>query len=61
MVRISNANILNFDNYRKEELLDVLPGGNKSVSNGGRAQPSQKKTVKDGVDIMQMDSEKEPS
>lgn len=62
MTRISEPGILNFDNYRKEDTDGgASHGGNKPLSNGGRSQPSQKKTVKDGVDIMQMDTQKEPS
>lgn len=60
MVRISDPSILNFDNYRKEDFLDILQGNAKSLSGKG-TQPSQKKTVKDGVDIIQMDITKEPS
>lgn len=63
LVRISDPEILNFDSYRKEDFLEILPGNFKSppTSNGGRSQPSQKKTVKEGVDIMQMDTSREPS
>ena len=31
MTRISDADILNFDNYRKEDMVDLIPGSpNKS-------------------------------
>lgn len=65
MTRISSdSNILNFDNYRKDDKFSEAAGSNTKAPTsalGGRSQPSQKKTVKDGVDIMQMDTTKEPS
>ena len=67
MKRITgDPEILNFDNYRKEDrkLGDTVRSSmmrGTNHSNNGRSQPTQKKVVKDGVDIMQMDTSKEPS
>ena len=69
MKRISgDDNILNFDNYRKDDRKAGQPltatGGLASLdAAGGRRglQSTQKKNVKDGVDIMQMDITREPS
>ena len=63
MKRISgDAEILNFTDYRKDDRkfnkvadLDQTSGGRRGL------QSTQKKPVKDGVDIMQMDITKEPS
>lgn len=68
MKRISgDQDILNFNDYRKDDRkfnkppnVQDLDSGNAS---GGRRglQSTQKKPVKDGVDIMQMDITKDPS
>lgn len=70
MVRIAMSDsILIFDNYRKDDRSyqtgisaqvsalpeENLPGGRRGL------QASGKKMIKDGVDIMQMDIDKEPS
>ena len=69
MKRISGEDdILNFENFRKDDRkpgqAQTATGGLASLDNaGGRRglQSNQKKNVKDGVDIMQMDITKEPS
>jgi hypothetical protein len=70
MVRISgDSEILNFNDYRKDDRKANRNGENATnvdelsrSANGRRGlQSSQKKAVKDGVDIMQMDTVKEPS
>ena len=61
-----DEDILNFQDYRKDDrkltygdLNNTEPG---TAGNGRRGLgPHQKKQVKDGVDIMQMDTSKEPS
>jgi hypothetical protein len=63
MKRISgDVDILNFTDYRKDDRkitnkadLDQASGGRRGL------QSTQKKPVKDGVDIMQMDITKDPS
>lgn len=70
MVRISgDKEILNFNDYRKDDRKFNKAGDNgpnvdelNRSANGRRGlQSTQKKAVKDGVDIMQMDTSKEPS
>lgn len=75
MVRIAMTDtILNFDNYRKDDRSyktasalgnQIATEDDKTYENtpGGRRglQSTQKKQVKDGVDIMMMDTEREPS
>lgn len=58
LTRIGGADILNFDNYRKD---DRDNNSTLKPTSQGRQQPSQKRQVKEGVDIMQMDINKEPS
>ena len=59
MKRISgDADILNFSDYRKDDRkpeMENATGGRRGL------QSTQKKPVKDGVDIMQMDIAKDPS
>ena len=69
MVRISgDKEILNFNDYRKDDRkFNKADNGPKTdeikkSANGRRGlQSTQKKAVKDGVDIMQMDTTKDPS
>ena len=64
MTRISgDANILNFDNYQPNDRKfgDQSSQALRLQMSQGRSQPTQKKIVKDGVDIMSMDINKEPS
>ena len=63
MKRISGDNeILNFTDYRKDDRKGPQDMGDVMSKSGRRGfQSSQKKAVKDGVDIMQMDITKEPS
>ena len=69
MKRISgDEDILNFQDYRKDDR-KFNPNGdaNNLVDAGGAGNgrrglgPHQKKQVKDGVDIMQMDTARDPS
>jgi hypothetical protein len=64
MKRISgDTEILNFTDYRKDDRKGPTQDMGDVMSKSGRRgfQSSQKKAVKDGVDIMQMDISKEPS
>jgi len=64
MTRISgDSNILNFDNYQPNDRKfgDQSSHAMRLQLSNGRSQPTQKKIVKDGVDIMSMDISKEPS
>jgi hypothetical protein len=65
MKRISgDVDILNFNEYRKDDRkFNKSNVADLENSNGGRRglQTNQKKPVKDGVDIMQMDISKDPS
>ena len=74
MKRISgDEDILSFNDYRKDDRALNKPGSQMAVAPGGAVdalntsggrrgfQSTQKKAVKDGVDIMQMDIAREPS
>ena len=71
-----NDDILNFDNYRKDDRSFKNPSQSNqtpvkesnmppqlALENGRRGvkQTTQKKPVKDGVDIMMMDTNRDPS
>ena len=64
MVRISgDSEILNFNDYRKDDraLSSKVDELNKTANGRRGLQSNQRKAVKDGVDIMQMDTSKDPS
>lgn len=66
MKRIAgDADILNFNEYRKDDRkfnkLNVADVENTNAGGRRGLQSTQKKPVKDGVDIMQMDTGKDPS
>lgn len=64
MTRLTgDATILNFDNFSLDnrKIDRQQSEALKRMLSQGRSQPNQKKIVKDGVDILQMDVTKDPS